>query len=465
MSQTAPGARSSSRRVRIDALAVLALVLPLLTGGALLLVQPEPAAVEPQPPTRTALTSATLVCPSALPGAPRASVATARRGVAGKVSVRSGARKSTVALRSSRLTAVPRGPRPLVVTGTDELAPGLVGGRASAPASRGLAATSCPAPTPDQWFTGVGAGARHASVLELVNPDAGPALADVSVLGPRGPIDAARLRGVAVPGRSSVRLDLASVTPQRGELTLRVATTRGRLSTTVLDTVDELGAGRRSQDWLGAQPEPSTDNLLLGLPSGAGTRTLLVANPGADEVRVQLEVVSEDATFAPEGVEPVRVAPGTTERVAVEAPVAAALRDGGLGLALASSAPVTATLRTVADGDLAQTVAATPLRDRTAVVLPGGRARLLLAGAEADGTATVTGWTASGRRVLRTRAEVGPERGTALRLPAAVRLLSVEPRGTTLRGGVLVEGSGATVLTLVPLLDSGLVPSVRPGLS
>lgn len=466
MSQHAPGARSSSRRLRVDALAVLALLLPLLTVAALLLVQPEAPAEAPQAPTRTALTNATLVCPTALPGGEQALLGTAQRGVTGTVTVRAGSRETRVRLAPGRLSGVAAGAGPLTVTGEGDLAPGLVGGRSSAARSTGVAATACPAPSPDQWFTGVGAGAEHASVLELVNPDAGPALADVTVLGPTGPLDVPRLRGVAVPGRSSVRLDLASVAPRRGELSLRVATSRGRLSATVLDSVDELGAGRRSQDWLAAQSAPSTDNLLLGLPGGGGTRTLLVANPGDDEVRVELRIVSTKSTFAPAGVEPVRVAPGSTGRVSVAEPVAAALRDGALGLELTSSGPVTASLRTVAAGDLAETVPSTTFEDETLAVLPGGAARLLLAGAETDGTATVTGWTAGGRRVLRTRAEVTPSRGTAVRLPASVRLVSVDPARTPLRAGVLVEGgSGATVLPLTALVRNGLVPSVRPGLS
>jgi hypothetical protein len=465
MSQLAPGARSSSRRIRVDALAVLALVLPLLTFGTLLLVRPDAPAVRPQAPTRTALTQATLVCPRGLPGGDEAQLGTAQPDVSGKVEVRNGRRTSTVPLESGRLTGLGSGSAPTTVTGEGDLAPGLVGGRAGSPRSKGVAATGCPYPTPDQWFTGVGAGAKHASVLELVNPDAGPALADITVLGPTGPLDVPRLRGVAVPGRSSVRLDLAAVAPRRGELTLRVATSRGRLAASVLDSVDELGAGRSSQDWLAAQAAPSTDNLLLGLPTGEGTRTLLVANPGDDEVRVQLKVVSDTSTFAPAGLEPIRVAPGSTERVSVAAPVAAALRAGGLGLELTSSGPVTASLRTFAGGDLAETVASTPVEDETAAVLPGGRAQLLLAGAGTEGRATVTGWTGSGRRVLRTTATVVPDRGTVVRLPPAVRLLVVAPRTTPLRAGVLVTGRGATVLPLVPLVRNGLVPSVRPGLS
>ena len=43
-----------------------------------------------------------------------------------------------------------------------------------------------PPPAAVRWFTGVGAGASHRSVLELTNPDAGTAVADVTVLGRAG---------------------------------------------------------------------------------------------------------------------------------------------------------------------------------------------------------------------------------------------------------------------------------------
>ena len=64
-----------------------------------------------------------------------------------------------------------------------------------ASARRALAALDCPRPRRETWFTGVGGGAEHTSVIELVNPDDGPAVADITVLGRAGPLDAADLRG------------------------------------------------------------------------------------------------------------------------------------------------------------------------------------------------------------------------------------------------------------------------------
>ena len=116
-------------------------------------------------------------------------------------------------------------------------------------------------------------------MLELVNPDAGPAVVDAIAYGRRGAVDAPALRGVAVPGRSVVHIDLAERVPRRDDLALHVTTTRGRVSASVVDTYDELGSSGSATDYLPSQPAPTTSNLLLGLPEGTGRRTLLLANP------------------------------------------------------------------------------------------------------------------------------------------------------------------------------------------
>jgi len=43
-------------------------------------------------------------------------------------------------------------------------------------------------------------------------------------------------------------------------------------------------------------------------------------------------------------------------------------------------------------------------------------------------------------------------------------LVSVLPERASVTGSVLVSGTGAAVVPLTPLVRSGLVPDVRPGL-
>jgi hypothetical protein len=353
------------------------------------------------------------------------------------------------------------GDGPVVVTGEDDLAPALVAGRSgTAP----LTAVDCPATSPDQWFGAIGAGAGHTSTLELVNPDAGPAVADITVHGRAGVIDVPRLRGVSVPGHSSVRLDLAQVVPRRDELALHVVTSRGRLAATVLDTYDELGSAPVSSEYLPGQDEPSTSNTLLGLPAGPGKRTLVVANPSEDEARVALKIVSPRSVFAPEGLDEIRLAPGAVKHIALTRQLATAIPDGAFGLQVDATVPVVATLRSMVAGNLSHATSGTPVTSGSTVVVPEGDKQLLLAGAEGVGVVTVVSKSASGEELGSERAEVRPDSGTVVKLPPKATLVSVKPSQSPVIGAVQVTGRGAAVVPLAELVRNGLIPDVRPGL-
>lgn len=461
MTATNPGARSNRRRVDLDVTTVLAVLLPVLTLVAVLLVRPGAEQESAHAPTLTALSSASVICPSALPGDAAVRLTTARAHARGQVTVSAGEDTQQVRVASGRVSTATPGEGPVVVTGRDDLAPALVAARSVAAP---LAAVGCPPTTPDQWFTGVGAGAGHTSVLELVNPDAGPAIADVTLYGRAGAIDVPRLRGVSVPGRGSVRLDLGKVVPRRDELTLHVVTSRGRLAATVLDRYDELGAGRSSAEWLPSQAAPATSNLLLGAPAGEGTRTLVLTNPGDSETRVTVRFVSEDSVFAPRGLDEVLLAPGAVKRVSVTDALGGAVPDGTFGLQVDATAPVTATLRSFVDGDLSHATSGTAFGKTSAVIVPRGDKRLLLAGAPRAGVVTVVARDDAGRELARRRAEVAPGRGTVVGLPAGATLVSVEPARTTVVGAVEITGRGAAVVPLTELVRNGLVPDVGPGL-
>lgn len=456
-----PGRRSmQSRRTALNATTVLAVLLPLLTGGALLLVRAEEPVRTAHAPEQTDLSAATVVCPSALPGSPAAQVTTAQVEAEGDLEVR-GEDSDRVSVTQGRLTEVDSGEGPLVVTGEDDLAPGLVAGRSG---TDPLAAAECGPVSPDIWITGVGAGAGHTSVLELVNPDAGPAVADVTLYGRAGVIDVPRLRGVSVPGGGSVRLDLARVIPRRDELALHVVTSRGRIGSFLLDRHDELGAGDSAVDWLPAQAAPSTSNVLLGLPGGEGKRTLVLANPAADEIRATVRIITGDSVFAPNGVEEIRLPPQSVKRISLTDVLAAAVQDGALGIVVEATAPITATLRSFVEGDLSHAVSGTRFSESSTVILPVGRKAAILSGAEQVGIATVVASASDGTELVSRRIDLSVGRGFLVKLPEQATLLTVTPRGTSLIGGVLVAGDGATVVRLRELLRSGLIPAVRPGL-
>lgn len=461
-------------RVRADL--VVAGVLPAVCLAALLATSPDPGGSGTdvrREPERTALTSASVVCPSAAGAGDTLGITTLTES-AGEVAAGLGADVQPVEVRPSAVSSLtsssgsaPAPEGPVVVTGTGPLAPSLVAGRAS---GRPLAATDCRPPSADQWFTGLGSGATHSSVIELVNPNQGRAVADVRLWSPAGPLDVPELLGVSVPGGEAARINLGEVVPRRGELMARVTTGRGRLAVDVADSVDELGTGLVASDWLSSQAEPATRNLLLGLARGDGDRLLVLGNPGADEVRVSIRVVSPRAVFAPAGLDEVAVAPGTTESVALTDLLAEVTGQGAIGLLVEATGPVTANLRQLAGEDLSEVGPAMPLAAATAAVVPadlgpGGRARLLLADPAGVGLATVVALDASGAELETREVELLPDTGSSLPLPEGTALVRVTPERTSVRASLLVTSPrGVAVVTLRELLVDGLVPDVRPDL-
>ena len=311
----------------------------------------------------------------------------------------------------------------------------------------------------------MGARPAHASVIELVNPDPGPAIADLTILAPSGPLDVPAVRGIRVPGRSSIPLDLARIIPRRTELAVQVVVSRGRLVSSVLDTVDALGTGPSSSDWLTPQGRPVTAGVLLGLPSGAGTRRLTLANGGDDETRVQVRVISPESTFQPRGLSEISIPPGSVQSVSLDAVLGPEIAAGATGLLIEATHPVSAGLRTVVRDDLTHTVVTPAVESNGAALLPTGAKRLLLAGAERPGVATVVARSAEGRELREARVEIGPDRSVSTRLPEGAAYVSVEVSRTEAVASVLVTSPrGAVVVPLGETVRSGLVPQVGPAL-
>ncbi len=446
-------------RARLNITAVLAVLLPALTVGALSLVQHPDATVEEHPPSESSLDLATLACPRAITKTKQLLVASAG-GADGSVdisSVSANGSTDSVDVPSDDLAAASPGRGPATVRGLDDMAPALSAARVD----DGPAVAPCVTPRPQQWFTGLGAGARHSTVLELVNPDPGPAIADISLTGARGPIDAPSLRGITVPGGRSLRLDLAQETPLRGELSAHVVVSRGRLGVFAVDTVDELGRGDAGVDWLAPQ-EPATDLLLLGLPSGAGSRSVVLANDGDDEVRAVVRVVTGDSSFRPQGLEDVRVPPHAVTHVPMGSILGKAVRDGAVGVQIEATQPVTATLRSFVSGDLSHAVPLTTFGEETQAILPRGRSTVVLNARSVTSAEIVAFKRGGGQKV--TAVDLSPGRTTSVRLPREAVLVRVTPSSSDVRGAVVTVRGGAAVTGLRDLVRTGLVPDLRPAL-
>jgi hypothetical protein len=461
------------RTPRLDLVSALAVLVPLLTIGVLALVRQPPVHQQSQPPALTRLTDATVVCPGTAAVSPDVGVATAS-GRSGDVSVSTGRQHTTVSVTSGSISLLPNdasGSDGIVVRGTGDLAPGLLGLRSgTAP----VAAQSCTVPAPDQWFTGIGAGATHDSVIQLVNPDAGRADADITLYGTRA-FSVRKLHGITIPAHRTVTLDLGAIVPRRMLLSAQVQVSRGRLAVHVLDRRTDLATHKTHTEWLPAQQTPALENRMYGLPTGPGHRTLQIANPGEEVVRAQIKVITGDTTFAPSGLDTVSVPPGTTASVPMTQVLAQPLRDGAVGVEVVADGPVTSSVLTQLATDEALTVPDPVVRRESATLLPvaavaGAHGKkpvpvtpTLLLAADSAGAARVTAYDANGSQLLDRRVGLQEGNTASVTLPRGTAYLQVVPDGILLRGSVVLTGDGAAVVPLDELLTQGLVPQIRPG--
>ena len=463
----APEVTRRQRTRRLDLVTVLAVVLPLVTIGSLALVRTESVRDNTRAPSLTRLTASTVVCPSAQKSSPEASVSTAGSG-SGSLVVLSGGTSTEVPVTPHALSPLD-GTDAQVVKGADDLAPGLLGLRSgTAP----LNATDCTVPTADQWFTGIGARADHDSVIELTNPDSGPAVAAIDLFGDHE-FSSNRLRGLTIPGHKTISLDLGAVIPRRLAISAHVVVTRGRLGVSVLDSHTNLAAHKSYAEWLPRQLAPAASNDLLGLPSAHGSHFLQLANPGQDVVRAQIQVITSDTRFTPKGLAPVSVPPGATVSVPLTKALSKALGDGAVGVGVTADAPVTASLLTQLKNDRVLTVPAPTVSHEAATLLPtlpgkgkkhhGATTATLRVAADAAGAAQVTAYDATGAELHTDTVALEQGRVASLTLPRGTAFLDVVPQRTTIRAAVLVAGDGATVVPLHELLTQGLVPQIWPG--
>ena len=343
---------------------------------------------------------------------------------------------------------------PLVARGVDGSAPGLAASqltRSTAGTMRGLAGVSCSASSTDAWFVGSGAVVGERGRVYLTNVEAAPAVVDVLLYGPDGPIDAPDARGVSVaPGEQQVRL-LDALAPGVERFAVHVHARQGRIAAAVrdlqVDGLTPLGA-----DWVPVTSPPARRVVVAGLPGGAGERRLQIVAPGGSDAIVRVRLISGSGAFAPAGLDVVEVPAGSVTDVDV-APFA-----GGepVSVELSADAPITAGVLTRLPGspgelgEIAYASAAVPLvPDAPGVVAQvsrGERVRstLLLTAPAGDATVQLTPLPPAS----------GP--GRRVTVPGA-SLLAVDL-------DVAGDGEGdvgSYALTVAPVRGSGPVLAVR----
>lgn len=225
----------------------------------------------------------------------------------------------------------------------------------------GLVVGPCPPTIEDSWYLGAGSGGKHLTTLVLTNLSSAPVVADLSFWGTEGRIDAVDAEGVVVDPYTVRRVDLRDLAAGEAELAVRVERRRGSLAVAALDSSTAVFRGTEAMEPTSA---PHREQVVAGSPGGSSTRTLMLLNSTTSTARVGVEVVGAKGTFAPDGLESVKVGAGRF----VEVPVPKSAGTDAAAIRLRSDQPVSAALRVSPTEKDHAVVEAQPVVDGPAVV-------------------------------------------------------------------------------------------------
>lgn len=338
---------------------------------------------------------------------------------------------------------------------------GMVTSRATKGEQAGLMAAPCTAPATEHWFVGVGANASYRTELVLTNPDAGQAEVDLRFYGRNGVVVVPGSPNLVIEGGSTRTISLDTLVTVDGPLTVSVRASTGRVSAVALDrrSVDFEPTGA---DWQLSSVAPARTVVIPGIPEGAGTRMLQVANPGTTRAQVTVSVLGVDGAFAPAGAETIEVPPESSAEVSV----AEGLAGAAAGIQLTSDQPITGSVISEATGkdalpDLSVQSAAAPIV-RTGVVpliyLEKTEAQLVLSnGGDGDVPLSFEVYGYDGVKIDDDDVLLVPHATATRRLDVgeAAYLVVTAPANATVMGGVTFLASSGSIagVATVPVLS------------
>jgi hypothetical protein len=166
--------------------------------------------------------------------------------------------------------------------------------------ARGLLSAACLAPATDWWITGADGRVGITDTLVLANPGTTTANLTVTAWASTGRLNPPKLQSYSVGPSRSVLLPVADYAPDAALVTLHVHANSGRIAAQVTDR-HVSGVRAAGIDWIPPTQPPASDLVVPGLPAGAGSRRLVLANPGKGDATVSLRLSTVNGNFAPAG--------------------------------------------------------------------------------------------------------------------------------------------------------------------
>lgn len=325
-----------------------------------------------------------------------------------------------------------------------------------------FAFATCAQPRANWWVIGAGGSQTHPSSMIIDNPRSGTAIVDISALSSSGPVAAPGLRGIAIdPGRRLV-VDLAQMIPSASDLAVRVNATRGLVTVTTVEEWSHTVIGKPKAEWVPGQPAAARELVITGLPPQTNRASLIVANPTDSEVIVKVLAIGSSGTFAPKGAANLSVPAASVGTL----DVSSAFDGKPIALKLLSESPVSATVRSVVQGDQTYGQVATGFAGSSQMGLPlGAQSKVIVSSLGRSGQLQVQAFDQT-RQPLGEPISRTVDAGTtlAIDLPAGAAAVKVSGDSPNLVSGLFaLHGKGASSGAFQPPAEVSGRPRVLPG--
>lgn len=297
-------------------------------------------------------------------------------------------------------------------------------------------------PDAETLLTGGSTTADRQFQVQLMNPYAGQAMVDLIVQSESGLETAPQLRGITVPSRSSVVLDMSEILAGRESLAIAVDVVEGGVMTT-----GRFGAGADVALW---RSTPPALDWYVPVPTSAFGGQLLISTGIGAEVEFQLDL------HGPEGLVEAFLEGVVPERGVAVVPISDLGLEKAGAVRVVSTQPVAVFLRSVADSGVAIT-SGSPVTAPTwlipaAGLAPGSAGSVVVLNAGLDETMVVV--TAHGEQPA--SKEVSLPGGAVVGIPAfegRANSYTVSGEGSLVALWVTRTKTGRAYTLGVPVVD------------
>jgi len=240
--------------------------------------------------------------------------------------------------------------------------------------------------------------------LKIVNPDASEAAIDLTLYGAEGEIQSLGARGITLGAYQERTIALSVLTDKATPVGVSFQASRGRAAVMAVTQTQNSGTAA-------GPSQLGTSHLLPGVPAGAASSVVVLANPSETRLTANLMAFGTTPAYQPQGGGNISVPPHSSVSVSLEN----ALLGEASAIEVSSDAPVMAGMAFTL-GDSAQVAPVSAGTSLGTFTAPGGKLQLTNPG-KADVQATVTATGSAGAEETAT-VTVGAGQTVVHELPA-----------------------------------------------